>query len=304
MQLCDELGIAARELDAQRVAEQLVQAVCLTAPVERDQQVQRRGRIGKLVVAVVALEHGIADGRAQFLEHRGVEQEVARAARQDPEQLLAHVVDDDAVVARELCRGLDRIGGVPEDERREVQPDRPTLGAGPESVDRGRRERDPRPRQQFARFAPVHGETLRRQLVHPPVGAHPAERELGFLTRHHDELRPGRHAVGERLHERPDLAPPQPVRVVEHEHERPSTLGHRALEPGHEHSREVEIDRPQLLFGAGFQGFELVERAHDVTKQDRGIVVLGGEREPARPTADRRPPTAPRACSCPHPPHP
>ena len=116
--------------------------------------------------------------------------------------------------------------------------------------------------------------------MNAPIGAHAAEREVGFGPGHEDELRARRHGVGQRLHQRPHRTAPEPVRVIDDEDERSRPFGDRALEPGHQHTAEVDGDRGELPLRTGFERLELVEHADDVREQDCRVVMLSGRIEP------------------------
>ena len=168
-------------------------------------------------------------GGAQLVEDRHPEQEVARAARQHTEELLADVVDDDAVVAGELGRRRDRIVGIGEHEGRQVEPDRPALGARPAARRPRTGERHPGRLEQRAvpRRGPSRG---RCRTPCAPAGrrACAPSASSGSWRDTSTSCDPaGTQSASACTSDQTALA--QPVGVVEHEHERAGPLGHRAL---------------------------------------------------------------------------
>ena len=98
LELAHPVGLAPLELGEQELAEQRVVPEPLPPAVERDEEHVRRLEPAQLLVGAGFVEHRVAQGRAQVLEHGGVEQELLGVRRQPAEGLPLQVVGHVPVV--------------------------------------------------------------------------------------------------------------------------------------------------------------------------------------------------------------
>ena len=150
--------LAALELVPQQLAEQVVVAIPLAAPVERHHEAVRTLERLERVCRPRRLEHGVAEAAAHAIQHRGVLEELRLGRRQPGQELEAEVVGHEPVVAGE-ARGARRARrpGLHR-QRREVQAGRPAL----------------RPLGQLGELA-----RRRARLRPPPAAARPPARPAG-----------------------------------------------------------------------------------------------------------------------------
>ena len=276
-----ELAGSARFLPAQlrqqQLAQQVVVAVPLAAPVERhDEEVaalqlfQQRARSRRV-------ERGIAQRATHPLEHGGTRQERRLAFRQPIEQLGPEVVDHEAVVTAERPVGRGAWRTAAGSECREVQTGRPALGAGLQRMHVRRGELDTHRVDEGDGLGLGHREVVDSDLDDPALGAQARRRQWQLVARADGELRARRQPEGEGE----DGVEALPVRhgfeVVDDEGDR---LAHRRqrgdeapghLEPGARGGEGTEQRRRET--------FDPVQRGGDVGQQDDGVVVVivGGD---------------------------
>ena len=145
MQLGHELRLAPLQLGPEELREQVVEAVPAAVVVEREQEeVRARERVQRRRGAL-GVQDGVAERRAEPLEHRGAQHERLQLRRVGGQDLGGEEVDD--VGARAVERGHQRVPvpGRRQRERGEVDARRPALGAGDEQIDVGGREPEAEP---------------------------------------------------------------------------------------------------------------------------------------------------------------
>ena len=122
-----DVRLAALELVAQQLAEQVVVAIPLASPVERHDEAVRALERLERVCRPRRLEHGVAEAAAHAIQHRGVLEEPRLGRRQPGQELEAEVLGHEPVVAGE-ARGARRARrpGLHR-QRREVQAGGPAL---------------------------------------------------------------------------------------------------------------------------------------------------------------------------------
>ena len=113
---------------------------------------------------VVTLEYRVAERTGEAVEDRGVHEEVDHPAGERLHQLVADVLDDVAVVARERLRRGDQIRLAPKTERREVEAGRPSLGPLDEDPGDRRVGVDPGEGQERGGFRIRHREVVGVEL--------------------------------------------------------------------------------------------------------------------------------------------
>ncbi len=230
MQFRDRLGLASRELRAKHVAEQVVVAVPLALTIQwHEEEVLPFDGLERASRSRPA-HHGVAERPVEAIEDRRSCEEALSLARQTPEYLRAHVVDDEAIVAVESD---GRQGGSAlflQRQRRQIQTDGPSLGGVCELHGLGFRRSDTGSPQQSLRLGRAEHEVVDADLDQPPVGAEPREsdvRDGSRRERHHRALRDVPGDRRDRIH---DQGLDQPVEVVQDEHERPGPRGERGAE--------------------------------------------------------------------------
>ena len=162
----------------------------------------------------------VAHGAGQLVEHRRLLEEGELLGVEPAEQLVAHVVREQPIVAAEARdRTVDVLVAV-QRQRGEIEPGRPALGALEQHERVLRLEVEPHQAQHRHRLAPRHHEVARPEVEQPPLRAQAPDREVGLPAAGRHHLRAVRHRVGDRHDHALRLPRAQVVEVVEHEHER------------------------------------------------------------------------------------
>ena len=126
MQLHGDVGFGAVKLGEQELPEQCVVAIPLAPAIERDEEQVRGLELAKLRVRVRRLENGVAQRARELVEHRGAPQEPLGGLRELFQRHAVEVVGDVAIVAGHRVHVR---WALLRDQRGEVEPDRPSLGA-------------------------------------------------------------------------------------------------------------------------------------------------------------------------------
>jgi hypothetical protein len=191
-------GVAAAELAAQHVAEEVVVPVPLAAVVERHEEevglLDRLEHPGR----VRAPEHGVAERRAELVEHGGAGEELDLAGRGLAELLGAQVVGDEAVVAAEGGHTRGRARAVLQGQRGQVEADGPALGALVQVRRLALGQLDARGADEHLRLRRRERELVGAELHEAAVGAEPRHRQPRRGTARQDELRAVRQVSAER----------------------------------------------------------------------------------------------------------
>jgi len=213
-------------------------AVPLAAPVQRHQQQIRPGQTRQDRGRPGLVQHRLAQRPAHPLQHRGPGQEHP-LLRRDPRQKLGlQVRADQLVLAGERRHRVGQRTPVPQRQRRQVQPGRPSLGPLVQLSHLLRAQADPRPTQQRCRLRHRKRQVAGADLQDPARGAQPRHRQRRRVPPGQHQLRAIRHVVGQYRQRGPALCAVQHVHVVQHQHYRrghrrrrgPQTPHHR---PGH-----------------------------------------------------------------------
>ena len=156
VQLGLELRLAPAQLGAEEIAEQVVEPVLLPHRVERHDEEVRPGELVEHLPRSAALEHRVARRAVEVLQHRDPGEELDDGFGKAVDQLVAQVLRNEAVIAREPGRRVVRVRELANGQRREVEAGGPAFGAPDQLVRnvvvqasrrrRGARRR-PRPRR-------------------------------------------------------------------------------------------------------------------------------------------------------------
>ena len=194
-----DLRFTSPQLGAQQIPEQVVIAVPLVPPVQRDQQ-----QVGPLEghqhrARPCGAEHRVAQRPAHPLQHRGPGQERHLVLGQPGQQLRPQVIGHKPVVPREpKTRGRFRASGL-DGQGREVQADRPALGPLDQLAVVSIAETNPHGlKQQHASLGRIHGQVVHANLHHLSGGPQPRHRQRRRAARSDRQLRPGRQVQRQR----------------------------------------------------------------------------------------------------------
>ena len=292
VQLGDVLGRAAvLELAAQDVAEDVVVAKPLAALVERYEE-----EIGALDLAQQRLgpalaAHGVAQRRAEAVQHAGLEEEAARPGLLGRDDLVAEVVEEVAVI-RELL-GVARAGPIAQRQPGEVEPGRPALGPLAQQGELIRVQRQgERVVEQRRGLGVAEPQLLAGDLVELGPRAQPRDPDRRLGPRRDDEVRGAGQVVEQEAHAIVHGHIGDQVVVVEHEHVGAPGGGQRVDQ---QRQRGVARGGP----GSGHGGLEgggdlearRPQRRADVGPEARRVVVVLIERDPRhrRPVLDAQP---------------
>ena len=167
VELGDDLGFAALQLAEQELAEQRMVAVPLSPAVERSHEQAPGLQLAEHRLRAGALEDGIAQGTRQLIEHGRPSQEPLEIVGQAGERLPVEVVGHVAILTTHVPR-LEPA--VPRDQRGEVEPRRPTLGASDHRGGRLDGQVDPCIREDLSSAGRVEREiTPPRSPARPPT---------------------------------------------------------------------------------------------------------------------------------------
>ena len=261
-----QLGLALRsratELRLEHVAEERVIAVGPVRVVERDDEQVRARHVAQHRAGPAAKQDRVAHRAGKLVEHRRLLEEGELLGVEPAEQLVAHVVREEPIVAAEaLDRPVDVLVAVHR-QGGEIEPGRPALGALEQHERVLGLEVQPDQAQHRHRLAPRHHEVARPEVEQPPLRTQAPDREVGLPAAGSHDLRAVRHRVGDRHDHALRLRRAQVVEVVEHEHER----------------LLAQLERVGQLDERG--GLEVVERARDRGHEPIRVVVELVDGEP------------------------
>src|SRR5262249_21260023 len=140
MQRRSEARLAMLELDAQELAEEMVEAVPLIPVVERNEEQIRSRQRAQLVAGALLLEHRVTERARKPLEDRRTEHQRLQRRIVSFEHLVDEEVDDVPARATEPADEGVPIVGAPKREGCEVETRGPALGPFDEIVYVRRRE--------------------------------------------------------------------------------------------------------------------------------------------------------------------
>ena len=163
-------GLTALQLGPEQLPEQVVVAVPAVVPVQRHQQEVRPLQRLQHPARPAGVQDGVAQRPAQAVQYRRAGEERHQLRGEPGQQLLAEVVGHEAVVAGEGEPGVGLGAARLQGQRRQVQPDRPPLGAADQLGHLRPGRGDPGPLQQGTGLEPVHGQLAGPELQHPVLG--------------------------------------------------------------------------------------------------------------------------------------
>ena len=216
MQRRGQARLAPLELHPQQLGEQVVEAVPPALVVERDeeqvgprQRVEHRGR-------VLLLQHGIAQGAGQPFENRSAEHQRLHRRVVRLEHLGHQEIDHVAVRAAKSAHESVAVGSVPQRERREVEPGRPSLRLPQQTFDIFGREAEPEAAvQECVRLLGGEPQIAGAQLEQFTVGAQRSQRKVRLSPGGEHELEGGRCMIDEPGEALAGHAAGKPVEVVQ-----------------------------------------------------------------------------------------
>ena len=220
MQPGNGVGIGGLELAPQDVREEMVVPVFGPGRVEGDEEEVRALDLGEHRGGVGALEHDVAEGRRQSLEHRRVHHEVSDAGICRSQDIAGEVVEDVARVTRELMDEAPRVRLLLEDDRGQTESREPALGPLGELPDVTGREPNVGLSKERVGLGGRDAEIPCSELRQVAVGAEPGDRQAGVVAARDDDL----DCAGGAIHEHADRLVAGTARhgvpVLEHEDDR------------------------------------------------------------------------------------
>ena len=96
---CLELRFAAAQLGAQQVAEEMVEPIRRTRPIQRDHEEVRALELVQQDGRTIALEHGVTRRAGQAIEHGAVHEERSVLIGHRAQDLVEEVLGEQAVVS-------------------------------------------------------------------------------------------------------------------------------------------------------------------------------------------------------------
>ena len=291
--------LAALELVAQQLAEQVVVAIPLAPPVERHHEAVRALERLERARRPRRLEHGVAQTAAHAIQHRGVLEELRLGRRQPGQELEAEVLGHEPVVAGE-ARGARRARrpGL-QRQRREVQAGRPALRPLGQLGELARVELDAGRLQQQLGLPLVEPEVGHADLVHQPLRPPAGERQRRLFPARDRDLRAGRNVLAPARRARRDRTDwrrradrraraPTGARVQPARSRGAGRASTRSIPPGPDNASNT----------SGAERLDAVNRGGDVPQEHDGVVVARRRARPTRTDADQPRPTARAASSC------
>ena len=180
------------EIELQKLAEQMVIAIPLTASVESDQEHIRALELRKHCRRVLAAEHGVAQLRREPPQHRGPYQEVPGLRWESHENLGGQIVADMPGATGECPQALVGVLEVAKPQRRQVQARGPALGSLDEQIDAFAGQLDPLTNDELPGLLHSEGQLSRADLRERSRGAQFREPDRRVRARGHNHARASR----------------------------------------------------------------------------------------------------------------
>ena len=218
MQLRDEPGLAALQLDAEDLREEVVEAEPAPAVVEGKQEQVRAGELLEGARRARLAEDGAAQRRAEPLEHGRAQHEALQVRAVCREDLGGQEVDDVGGRAVERAHQAVAVVAAGERQRGQVDPRGPALGPRDEELDVGRRQPEAEATVEELRcLGDAEAKVVGAQLEELAPCSEGAERQRRVGARREDELDGLRHPLDEPGDALARRVRGQPVEVVEDE---------------------------------------------------------------------------------------
>ena len=214
------LRCRARKLMAQQPGEEVVVPEPAVLVVQRDQEQVGTMDFADEFCAVGPSRERVAQRCTHAVEDRGQQQEVTHAWRLARQHLLAEIVDNVPVCAREALDECRRVGPVLQAQRRELQACRPSFGPRQQPVHVLLGQLRPKPAaEEFTRLVEAEPQMLGSHFGEFPAHPQPAQLQRWVGTRDEHQVQRGWAAVQQRGDQRVDLCAGDQVIVVQHEHQ-------------------------------------------------------------------------------------
>ena len=214
------LRCRAGKLMPQEAAEEVVIPEPAPLVVQRDQEQVGAMDFADQFGAVGPSRERVAQRCAHAVEDRGQQQEVTHPRGLAGQHLLAEIVDDVPVRARESLDECRRVGPVLQAQRRELQACGPSFGPRQEPVHVLLGQLRPEPvAEEFPRLVEAEPKMFGPQFGEFPAHSQPAQLQRGVGPRDEHEVQLGWAAVQQRGDQRVDLCAGDQVIVVQHEHQ-------------------------------------------------------------------------------------
>jgi hypothetical protein len=216
----DQLRLAAGQLQAQQLREQMVVAVPLAVVVERHQELVDALQLDQQLGRAGGLQYRVAEGTRQALEDRRANHEGLERLGLAGQYLTAEVVDDMAVAS--LQRGDEgvRVVSTPERQAGQIQPGRPAFGPLPESLHVPRGQVEPhRIVEQGGRLGIGEREVGGADLGQLPAGPPTGQRQRRIDPRRQQQVHRGGQVVDEERHRPVTGGVADQVIVIQHQHQ-------------------------------------------------------------------------------------
>ena len=279
-----DIRLAALQLVAQQLAEQVVVAIPLALPVERHDEavpvLQRLERVG----GSRRLQHDVAETAAHAVEHGRVLEKLRLDRRQPRQQLEAEVLGHEPVASGE-ARGARRArpAGLHR-QRREVQAGGPAFRLLGQLGELGRVQLDAGRFEQQLGLSLVQPEVRHADLLHQAMRPPAAERQRWILPARDRDLRAGGNVLDQRREHVETGRTGDGVQVVEHQHQRALERTKCAPDPRDAVRPGRSAWTRQRLEHLGRDRLDAVNRGRDVSQEHHRVVVSAVERDPREGT--------------------
>ena len=237
--------------------------------IERDERDVRAGELAQRRRGPGAIEHGVAHGTAEPLDHGCATEEDAVLGPECRQDLLPQVLADDAVLATE---GVERRGGVvllADRARGQLERRGPARRQRQQPVGLIRGEPQPGAAQQLRSLGSRHGQPAGPQLDDVVLGPEASQGQRRLAARRERERGARRHVRGDPRDDRLGRFGPERLEAVQHEHGRAE---------GRDDARGV-VERGGRRRGGGRRRLDLAQRRGDRAQQASGVVVRLGQRD-------------------------
>ena len=276
----DQLRTLAFQLRQEHVTEQVVVAVPLPPLVQRHQQQVGPGQIGQRRRGSGPVQHRLAQRPAHPLQHRGPGQE-GPLPRGDPgQELRLHVLADEPVIPGDGDRRGPGRAAFPQAQRREIQPDRPSLGPPVQFRHLIGVQRHLRRAEQRGRLVAGQRQVSGADLGDPALGAQPRDPQRRLVPPGQRQPRAARHMIGQHRQRGPASGVVQRVHIIQDEHHRRRHRGERRPQPRDHHAGHRTGRGRQRVEHPPADRLHRIERFGHVGEQHLRVVICLVDRHP------------------------
>ena len=204
----------------------------------------------------------------------------------DPgQELRLDVLPHQPVIAAEQDRRPPERAALPQGQRRQVQPGRPSLGPLVQRRHVVLAQRHLRPAQQRGRLLAGQRQVTGADLEEPALGAQPRDPQRRLVPARQHQPRAAGHVIGQHRHRAPAFGVVQQVHVIEHQRHRRGHRPERRPQPRHDRTGHRAHRRGQRLEHRTADRLYLVQRRRHVAEQHLGVVVSLIDRHPGEGVA-------------------